>query len=123
MANIQYGIIFQRLPATVPGADNSLGLGPNAVNDVLCLLSVTWTDEKDDALIYSTTQKLIDQIAAATKTAASKKDFQYLNYAAYFQDPIKGYGAANVAALKDTSKTYDPLQFFQTAVPGNFKLK
>ena len=46
----------------------------------------------------------------------------YLNYALASQDPISGYGAANVAALTAASKKYDPSQVFQTLVPGGFKL-
>lgn len=122
VANIQHGIIFQRLPATIPSADNSLGVGPSAVFDVICLLSITWTDEKDDALIHSSTEALTDRITQAIKKASVARDFEYLNYAAYFQNPLAGYGASNYNALKSVSKTYDPVGFFQTGVPGGFKL-
>jgi hypothetical protein len=35
---------------------------------------------------------------------------------------IEGYGAANVAFLRDVSRKYDPLGVFQKLVPGGFKL-
>jgi hypothetical protein len=120
--NIAYGLILQRLPTTIPGSDNSLGLGPSAVFDVLCLLSVTWNNAADDALIYSTTEALIEKIAQATKAQSLFNEFEYLNYAAYFQDPLQGYGTTNLNTLSAVSKKYDPLGFFQTGVPGGFKL-
>jgi hypothetical protein len=120
--NILYSLILQRLPATIPGNDNSLGLGSSAVFDVLCLLSVTWTNAADDTLIYDTTQALIQKISQATKAAGLFNKFEYLNYAASFQDPLDGYGTTNVNDLIAASKKYDPRGFFQTAVPGGFKL-
>ncbi|TVY21905.1 Bifunctional solanapyrone synthase [Lachnellula arida] len=121
--NVQYGLLLQRLPATILGNNNSLGLGPSAVFDTLCLLSVTWTNATDDELIYNTTQTLINQISNVTKAACLFNDFEYLNYAAFFQDPLDGYGTANFDNLITASKQYDPLGFFQSGVPGGFKLK
>ena len=83
---------------------------------------MTWTDAKDDALIYSTTQALINKIAQAAQAAGLGSGFEYLNYAAGFQDPIKGYGAASFGSLREVARKYDPLGFFQTGVPGGFKL-
>lgn len=48
--------------------------------------------------------------------------FKYLNYAYKTQEPIKGYGHANVAKLKAASKKYDPAGVFQKLVPGGYKL-
>ncbi|KAK3659757.1 hypothetical protein LTR56_001121 [Elasticomyces elasticus] len=49
-------------------------------------------------------------------------EYLYLNYAAPWQRPIAGYGAASVANLKAVSKKYDPKGVFQVQVPGGFKL-
>ena len=48
--------------------------------------------------------------------------FQYLNYAAPFQDPFASYGEKNLQLLREVSKKYDPDQVFQKLVPGGFKL-
>lgn len=48
--------------------------------------------------------------------------FQYLNYAAPFQDPLASYGVKNLQRLREVSKKYDPDQVFQRLVPGGFKL-
>lgn len=120
VAGIQYFLIFQRIPAAIPG--NSLGLKASEGPLVLCLLSITWNLTKDDALINNVAKNLIGRIENATKAAGLFNEYQYLNYAAKFQRPILSYGAASNAELRRVSKKYDPTGLFQTAVPGGFKL-
>ncbi len=117
---IAYFLIFQRMPSIEPG--NALGL--EGVDDplVLCLLSVTWSQAGDDATVNSVTQALIEAIDQHTKAAGLFHRFKYLNYAAPFQDPISSYGPASKANLLAISKKYDPEGFFQTGIPGGFKL-
>lgn len=117
---IAYFLIFQRMPVVESG--NSLGLEDSKDPLVLCLLSVTWTQAQDDATVNSVTQALIEKIDEATKAAGLFDRFKYLNYAASFQDPIGSYGPASKAQLRAVSKKYDPEGFFQTGVPGGFKL-
>lgn len=49
--------------------------------------------------------------------------FEYLNYAAPFQDPLGSYGAHNLQFLRDVAGRYDPDGFFREALPGGFKLR
>lgn len=46
----------------------------------------------------------------------------YLNYAFADQDPLGSYGPENVKFMKDVAARYDPEGFWQTRVPGGFKL-
>ena len=102
---------------------NALGLESSGNAPlVLCLLSVTWTQASDDATINKVTQQLVQDIDKATKAAGVYHPFKYLNYAAPFQDVISSYGAASKAQLQAVSKKYDPQGFFQTSIPGGFKL-
>lgn len=117
---IQYFLIFQRLPAVEPG--NSLGLSPSAGTQVLCLLSVTWTNAEDDEFINGIAKSLFNSIERTTKAAGVFNEYNYLNYAANFQDPIGSYGRASVTNLQRVSEKYDPKGFFQTVVSGGFKL-
>ena len=117
---IQHFIIFQRIPAKVQG--NSFGLGLSQDPLVLCLLSITWNKVEDDKLVYGVAEKLISAIEQATKTAGLFNEYKYLNYAANFQDPISSYGNQSVSRLRQASAKYDPTGFFQTGVPGGFKL-
>lgn len=106
----------------MPGSVNSLGLPANANTLALCQLSLSWNNASDDALITGSVESLMAAIEKATKAAGVFNEFKYINYAASFQDPLDGYGAANKAKLLAASKKYDPLGFFQKGVPGGFKL-
>ena len=117
---IAYFLIFQRMPVVKPG--NALGLEGSEDPLVLCLLSVTWTQAQDDATITSVIKTLIEKIDQATKATGLFHRFKYLNYAAFFQDPISSYGPASKAQLQAVSKKYDPDGFFQSGIPGGFKL-
>lgn len=55
----------------------------------------------------------------ATSTDSS---YIYLNYAGEHQDPLGGYGTANVAKMAALSKKYDPKGVFQKLVPGGWKI-
>lgn len=48
--------------------------------------------------------------------------FVYMGDSSRDQNPIAGYGAANVDKLKAVSQKYDPTQFFQTLQNGGFLL-
>ena len=103
----------------IPG--NSAGLEGLEGPLVLCLLSITWNSSEDDALINSVATSLIGRIVTATKAAGLFSEYQYLNYAAKFQQPIFSYVNASSAELR-VSKQYDPIGLFQTVVSGGFKL-
>ncbi|KAK0112796.1 hypothetical protein ONS95_014528 [Cadophora gregata] len=101
---------------------NPLGLDGSDGNLVLGLITASWTSTADDAAVLAAVSGFY---AAADALAASKgqlNSYKYLNYAYKTQDPIKGYGAANVAKLRAVSKKYDPAGVFQKLVPGGFKL-
>ena len=122
VAYLSYTMAFQRIPTTIPGNENSLGLSASAGNLVLCLLSFAWGNAADDTLMYNVTKTLIDLIEQATKQAGLYNQFLYLNYAANFQDPLSSYGVVSKMHLKAVSRKYDPTGVFQTGVPGGFKL-
>ena len=122
VANLSYSLVFQRLPTTIPSSDNTLGLDFLAGSLVLCLLSVSWVDDVDDMLVYNTIKALIDQVEQATKASDLYHPFQYLNYAAKFQNPLDSYGSVGKSFLQKVSKKYDPLGIFQTSVSGGFKI-
>lgn len=120
VVGIQHFLIFQRIPAAIPG--NSLGLEASDGPLVLCLLSITWNLTKDDALVNNVAENLIGRVENAAKAAGLFNSYQYLNYAANFQQPILSYGNVSNAELRRVSKKYDPTGVFQTVVPGGFKL-
>ncbi|KAL4744697.1 hypothetical protein BDW72DRAFT_208805 [Aspergillus terricola var. indicus] len=49
-------------------------------------------------------------------------EYIYMNYAARYQNPLRGYGKENVEFIKAVARKYDPLEVFQRQVPGGFKV-
>jgi hypothetical protein len=101
---------------------NSLGISSDSGPLTLLLLSYSWTNPSDDAAATAAAQTLLEAIDCATKEAGHYSQFKYLNYAAYWQNPIAGYGMSNVANMKKVSNKYDPSGLFQTGAPGGFKI-
>lgn len=122
-----FSLSFQPLPQTVIGygdanGENSLGLGREDGDLVNVLLSIQWGKASDDDAINKTARDLFATAEAASKAIGTYNPYLYLNYAADFQNPIAGYGVANVDNLKKVGKKYDPRQLFQKHIPGGFKL-
>ncbi|TVY35526.1 Bifunctional solanapyrone synthase [Lachnellula occidentalis] len=109
-------------PFDTQGSGNSLGLSASNGPLVLFLLSYSWSLASDDAAITAIAQKLIADIDAATQAAGQYSPFKYLNYAAYWQNPIASYGTASLQNLKAVAQKYDPTGVFQIGSPGGFKV-
>lgn len=108
---------------TAPGiGKNSFGFGRNEGPLINISLDLAWLHAADDATFEAASKAFI----ARSQTAARKRGllhrFEYLNYAAPWQDPIAGYGPAEEKRLRHVSRKYDRAGIFQKAVPGGFKL-
>ena len=86
------------------------------------LLTVQWKLATDDAIVHRAAKSLFTKAKAASKALGTYNEYLYLNYAAEWQKPIRGYGAETVRDLKAVSDKYDPGKLFQNLVPGGFKL-
>ncbi len=127
VSGILWTLSLQPLPPTVIAkakaqGGNSLGLDPSEGALVLCLLSASWSEASDDDIVEGAGKKLFDDIKQAAVSRGLFNKFEYLNYAASFQDPIAGFGPEIKKRLQAVSQKYDPTGFFQTTVPGGFKL-
>ncbi|KAI9671566.1 MAG: hypothetical protein M1817_003618 [Caeruleum heppii] len=127
VANMTFAISFQPLPTAITSraaatGGNALGLDPDDGPLVIALLTVSWTDPADDDRVDYQAKKLFELAGYEARRRRRDNDWIYLNYAAKWQSPIKGYGADVARTLADTSKKYDPEGVFQRWVPGGFKL-
>jgi hypothetical protein len=125
--NLAYSLSFQPMPTAITSkaksrGGNSLGLDASDGNLFNLLLTVSWDTSADDARIEAHSKDLFKKAEAAAKKLRLYNQYLYLNYAASWQDPLSGYGAANKARLQAVSKKYDPRGIFQKQVPGGFKL-
>jgi len=124
---LAYSLSFQPMPTAITSkaksrGGNSLGLDASDGNLFNLLLTVSWTSSDDDARVEQHSRELFKEVEAEAKKMDLHNKYLYLNYAAEWQDPIRGYGAANKKQLQAVSRKYDPRGVFQAQVPGGFKL-
>lgn len=93
----------------------------NSDQDPVLFIMPLWADATYDTDVRDASEKWFNDVTAYTKSVGKDHPFQFTNYAASFQDPMSGYGAENLAYLKEVSEKYDPTQVFQRAV-GGYKL-
>lgn len=102
---------------------NVLGLDSSLTeNQVLHLFIVTMQTEEQESLVYGKLSALVAEYEAYAATSGADAQWRYLNYANPTQDPLKGYGAKNIAFLHEVSAKYDPTGVFQSRIPGGFKI-
>lgn len=118
-------IAIQPIPSvfTSPGfGKNSLGYGGSDGPLINLLIGFAWLNALDDAKFTAASKAFVKRSQDVARNRGLLYPVQYLNYAAQWQDPIAGYGAAEKSRLQKVSKKYDPAGIFQKAVPGGFKL-
>ncbi|CAK1359727.1 Bifunctional solanapyrone synthase [Cercospora beticola] len=101
---------------------NIMGLNYTTKSLVIVFLMPLWEDARFDNEVNSAVQKWLTLVQTYIAVHDVGYPFEYLNYAAPFQNPLASYGAHNLQFLKEVSKKYDPDQIFQRLVPGGFKL-
>lgn len=124
---MKWSLSFQPLPTIIQAVaatngGNSLGLDESDGDLFNVLLTATWDTEADDELVEAQAKLLFDRANAQASAMGLLNEYVYLNYAAPWQDPIRGYGAGAKASLQKASQKYDPRGLFQKNVPGGFKL-
>lgn len=128
IANVP-GIIFSYSLEPLPpvfynrhATTNALGLAGNTKPLIVALITTTWTNAADDALVTNTSNALLKAINAKAKQLGGLDEYIYLNYAGQFQDPIASYGAASVGKLQKVRQRVDPGGVFTYLVPGGYKI-
>jgi FAD/FMN-containing dehydrogenase len=122
-----YSLSFQPLPTAITTkaasrGGNSLGLTGAEGNLFNLLLGISWDSVADDERIEQHAKALFQQSEDKARELGLYSKYVYLNYAAPWQDPFSGYGAAQKVRLQDVSRKYDPKGVFQKQVSGGFKL-
>ena len=100
---------------------NSLGLDPSPPL-ILLELAAIWALASDDTHVVQAIRSFIQAVDEAAERQGLASRYVYLNYAYAGQDPLRGYGRESRERLREVSRRYDPEGFFQTGVPGGFKL-
>ncbi|KAI5356987.1 Putative FAD-binding domain, PCMH-type, FAD-binding, type PCMH, subdomain 2 [Septoria linicola] len=101
---------------------NVMGLDYTDKDLVIAFLMPLWEDAQFDDEVDRAIHTWLDRVHEFINIHDVGYPFEYLNYAAPFQEPFASYGSKSLRFLKDVSKRYDPEQVFQRLVPGGFKL-
>lgn len=118
--NLQLVLLIQPQPVT--NGTTSLGLPAGETDFVISVLTASYANESDDDIVQKGMEVIIGQQEALSRQQGLFIPYQYLNYADKSQHPIDSYGKASKAQLQAVSRKYDPHGFFQTSLPGGFKL-
>jgi hypothetical protein len=126
-ANPSAELTFQALPAPPRNgsAPNSLGFSPQDTPEKdLIFLQIVFTF--DDARATDGFEKglkdLIEVVEELTQDEGVYHPYKYLNFAAWFQDPLGSYGRQQKKILREVARKYDPAGLFQRQLSGGFKL-
>jgi hypothetical protein len=120
VAGLQIALLLQ--PHPVSDGRNSLGLPPGGEDLVMSVITVSYSESADDEVVREGLAAIIHKHEDILRREEVYIPWKYLNYADKLQDPIGSYGEEVKARLQAVSKKYDPRGFFQTGVPGGFKL-
>jgi hypothetical protein len=126
-ANPSAELTFQALPAPPRNGSslNSLGFSAKETPELdAAFLQLVFTFDGAEATegLQKGLKDLVEVIEELTQAEGVYHRYKYLNFAAWFQDPLGGYGREEKKNLRDVARKYDPSGVFQRQVPGGFKL-
>ncbi|CRG90521.1 Bifunctional solanapyrone synthase [Talaromyces islandicus] len=102
---------------------NALGLlsenGPLTVVNI----NLHWSHKADETRMRKFMRQLIHRFRETASEMDMLNPYVFQNHAFEEQDVFSGYGAKNLAQLKDTRQKVDPDAVFQRLQPGFFKLE
>ena len=101
---------------------NVLGLDREGENVVLLLFTLAVRGEGQERVARELVRRWGDGTMQFARGVGAGVEWQYINYAYDYQDPLASYGEANVAKILDAAAKYDPTGVFQTRSPRGFKI-
>ncbi|UNI16609.1 hypothetical protein JDV02_010846 [Purpureocillium takamizusanense] len=128
-ANFSTLIAFQPVTETMvkngnKRGGNILGLERVVANGPALLWLVVPTVDTADhqSAILPVARELVRAINERQREQGTHIDWVYLNYAWGDEQPLRYYGAENLAFLRRVSNRYDPMRVFQSLRGTGFKL-
>lgn len=104
------------------GDPNVLGLEGCDEPLVIISFAVNWENPEHDAAVKGAVRRCIERIEDVAAEKGTGHPYRFSNYAAEWQNPLRGYGEDNMRFMRDVSGKYDPDGLFQTGCLGGFKL-
>ncbi|KAK7953236.1 hypothetical protein PG988_013930 [Apiospora saccharicola] len=101
---------------------NVLGLDRNGENVIMLLFTLAVKGEDQERVAREQVRRWGDSTMDFARSVGANVEWQYINYAYDYQDPLTSYGEANVAKIQTAANKYDPTGVFQTRSPRGFKI-
>ncbi|KAF1967250.1 FAD-binding domain-containing protein [Bimuria novae-zelandiae CBS 107.79] len=124
-----FNFVHQPLPkmlASVNPGGNILGLDQTLRTNQVLFEARATTPAADgaakNAIMDSLLLKAVEELRQFSASQPNHSTYVYMNYASPTQNVLESYGASNVAYLRRVAGKYDPTGFFQTRVPGGWKI-
>ncbi|KAK6836250.1 hypothetical protein PG987_006745 [Apiospora arundinis] len=119
--------MFQSIPTVLSRhseerGGNVLGLDREPDNVIMLLFTLAVNGEAQERVAREQMRKWGDGTMEFARGVGAAVEWQYINYAYDYQDPLTSYGEANLKKMMDAAAKYDPSGVFQTRSPRGFKV-
>ncbi|KAF1953113.1 FAD-binding domain-containing protein [Byssothecium circinans] len=119
--------LFQPVPTffterSLQRGGNVLGLDNEKQNALMWLITGATKTVEHQAIMREKLTTFYNDLNAYATSLGLGVAWQHLNYADQTQDPLKSYGAKNIAFIRKVAATYDPSQVFQKKVVSGWKI-
>ncbi|TGJ85112.1 hypothetical protein E0Z10_g3636 [Xylaria hypoxylon] len=112
------------LKASKASGNNVLDLDPELGTFIAGLVTITWSNAADDAIINILTERIIRTIELRTRALGLYYPFIYLNDASPAQKPFRTYGGGrSLPKLQAIRAKYDPDRFLEYFLGHGFSLE
>lgn len=81
-----------------------------------------WKHAQDEARVREACRAICDAAEATARRNGTFLEYVYANYASRDQNPLRSYGEANFAKMREVAAKYDPQGVFQTLQFGGWLL-
>jgi hypothetical protein len=119
--------MFQSIPTvfskhSVERGGNVMGLDKEDRNAIMLLFDIAVKTAEEEAIARPLLRSYGEKMQEFAASRNSLVDWQFMNYADAYQDPLASYGAENVEKIRAAARKFDPRGIFQTKAPGGFKI-
>lgn len=119
--------MFQSIPTIIAqhGAErggNVLGLDRETDNVVMLLFTLAVNGSEQEAVAKEQMRKFGEATMEYARSLDAAVEWEYINYAYDWQDPLATYGEENIARIRAAAAKYDPEGVFQNRAPGGYKI-
>jgi hypothetical protein len=119
--------MFQSIPTvfskhSVERGGNVMGLDKVDRNAIMLLFDIAVKTADEEAIARPLLRSYGEKMQEFAASKNGLVDWQFMNYADAYQDPLASYGSENVEKIRAAARKFDPQGIFQTKAPGGFKI-